>query len=207
MSAARFPRSPRSAVTGALLAAVATVLVACASAGAGAPASSAATVAAATARGCPAPGAATGAAAGVAGGVAGGVARGATGNVVRDPTVALREICAMMARSAAAWNRGDLAAFMTDYMPGDETTYIGRRGILRGPAAIRTAYAPRFAPGGTRDSLSFENVEVDLLAPDVANTIAWYVLARGDSVIARGPTSLVMRRAGGRWRIVHDHSS
>jgi ketosteroid isomerase-like protein len=30
---------------------------------------------------------------------------------------------------------------------------------------------------------------------------------RGDSVTARGPTSLVLRRSSGRWRIAHDHSS
>jgi uncharacterized protein (TIGR02246 family) len=126
---------------------------------------------------------------------------------VHDPQVALRQICSMMQRSAAAWNRGDLDAFANDYMDGVGTTYIGSRGIVRGRAAIREVYAPRFAPGGVRDSLSFERVEVDLLAPDLANTIAWYVLMRGDSVTARGPTSLVMRRVKGSWKIVHDHSS
>jgi ketosteroid isomerase-like protein len=48
--------------------------------------------------------------------------------------------------------------------------------------------------------------------PAVANAIATYVLtdrtaAGADTTVARGPTSLVMRRAGGRWQIVHDHSS
>ena len=113
----------------------------------------------------------------------------------------------MMRQSAVAWNRGDLDAFMADYQPGSRTTYIGRAGVVRGPMAIRDVYAPRFAPGGVRDSLSFEDTEVDLLAPGIANVISWYVLARGDSVVARGPTSLVMLREQGRWRIVHDHSS
>ncbi len=113
----------------------------------------------------------------------------------------------MMERSAEAWNRGDLGAFMADYRPGARTTYIGRSGIVRGPAAIQAVYAPRFAPGGVRDSLSFEATEVDLITPGIANVISWYVLSRGDSVVARGPTSLVMLREDGRWRIVHDHSS
>jgi uncharacterized protein (TIGR02246 family) len=120
---------------------------------------------------------------------------------------ARQEIAVMMDHSARAWNRGDLDGFMGDYLPGDGTTYIGRSGVLHGVEAIRAVYAPRFAPGGVRDSLSFERLEVDLLAPGLANAIAYYVLARGDSVTARGPTSLVMRRVAGRWRIVHDHSS
>jgi uncharacterized protein (TIGR02246 family) len=129
-----------------------------------------------------------------------------------DAARARDEIAAMMARSADAWNRGDLDAFMDDYAPGEGTTYIGSRGLLRGPAAIRAAYAPRFAPGARRGTLRFEALEVDLLAPGVANAIATYVLtdrtaAGADTTVARGPTSLVMRRAGGRWRIVHDHSS
>jgi uncharacterized protein (TIGR02246 family) len=121
------------------------------------------------------------------------------------------EISAMLAHAAASWNRGDLDAFVDDYLPGAETTFIGSRGVLRGPVEIRAAYAPRFAPSGVRDSLSFELIDVDPLAPDALNVIARYTLARRvagrDSVTARGPTSLVMRRVDGRWRIVHDHSS
>lgn len=117
----------------------------------------------------------------------------------------------MLVRSAASWNRGDLDAFVADYLSSDATTFVGGRGVLRGTAAIRAVYAPRFAPGGVRDSLSFVLLDVDPLAPDVANVIATYVLARHvtgrDSVTAKGPTSLVMRRVDGRWRIVHDHSS
>jgi uncharacterized protein (TIGR02246 family) len=117
------------------------------------------------------------------------------------------EIVAMLDRSARAWNRGDLDAFVGDYLDSSRTTFVGRRGLVHGLAAIRAAYAPRFAPGALRDSLSFEGVEVDSLAPGVAHVVAFYVLARGDSTVARGPTSLVMVRRGGRWRIVHDHSS
>jgi uncharacterized protein (TIGR02246 family) len=128
-----------------------------------------------------------------------------------DRTALRNEIETMLARAAANWNGGDLAAFVDDYLPGSETTYIGSKGVLRGPDAIRTAYAPRFAPGGMRDSLSFELLDVDPLAPDVTNVIATWSLIRHvggrDSVTGRGPTSLLMRRVDGRWRIVHDHSS
>ena len=117
----------------------------------------------------------------------------------------------MLSRAAANWNRGDLDAFMEDYLPGDSTTFIGGRGLVRGPGAIRASYAPRFAPGAVRDSLSFVVLDVDPIAPGVVNLIAQYTLARRvgarDSVTARGPTSLLLRRVEGRWRIVHDHSS
>lgn len=125
-----------------------------------------------------------------------------------DAAVVRAEIATMMAGSAAAWNRGDLDAFMEDYVPGMRTTFVGTGGLLRGPEQLKERYRTRyFAPGAPRDSLSFEQLEVDPLAPGMAYASAWYVLTRGDSVVARGPTTLVMVKQGGRWRILHDHSS
>ena len=121
------------------------------------------------------------------------------------------ELETMLRRAAADWNRGDLDGFMSDYLPGDSTTYIGGRGLVRGPSAIRASYARLFTGEIQRDSLSFVILDVDPVAPDAANLIAQYILTRRaggrDSVTARGPTSLLVRRVDGRWRIVHDHSS
>ncbi|HXY18624.1 MAG TPA: nuclear transport factor 2 family protein [Gemmatimonadales bacterium] len=121
------------------------------------------------------------------------------------PGDARRGVLALLAHGAAAWTRGDLDAFVSDYAP--EASFVTPRGVLHGRAEIRAHYAPRFAPGAPRDSLYFQDLEVDLLAPDALNAVAYYVLQRGDSVVARGPTSLVMRLVGGRWYMTHDHSS
>lgn len=117
------------------------------------------------------------------------------------------ELTSMLAQGAAAWNRGDLDAFMSDYLPDERTSFVTNQGVLHGVDEVRARYAPRFAPGGVRDSLSFEGVETDWLAPGVAYMSAFYVLSRGDSVVARGPTSLVLVKREGQWLIVHDHSS
>lgn len=124
-----------------------------------------------------------------------------------ERTRARTEIMEMMQLSARDWTHGDLRGFMDSYETGARTTYVTPQGVVHGRDAIRDRYAPRFAAGARQDSLSFENVDVDLVAPDVANVIAYYRLSRGDSTTARGPTSLVMLRRDGHWRIVHDHSS
>lgn len=123
------------------------------------------------------------------------------------PSVAKSEIAAVLAHGARAWNAGALDEFLSDYDPAPTTTFVTPTAVRHGIDAIRAGYAARFAPGARRDSLHFEDLEVDVLAPDVVNAIAYYVLMRGDSVTARGPTSLVVRRINGRWRIIHDHSS
>lgn len=116
-------------------------------------------------------------------------------------------IMAMMQASARAWTRGDLDGFMDSYEDGSATTYVTATSVVHGRDAIRDRYAPRFVPGAMHDALTFENTEIDLLTPDIANVISYYRLMRGDSTTARGPTSLVMRRRNGQWRIIHDHSS
>ncbi len=116
-----------------------------------------------------------------------------------------REVAAMLEHGAASWNGGDLDAFVSDYV--SDATFVTSRGLVRGTAEIRARYAARFAPGASRDSLTFRLLDVDALGPRLANVVAIWTLSRGDSVTSTGPTSLVIRKVGGRWRIAHDHSS
>jgi len=127
------------------------------------------------------------------------------GSETLTPAAARTAIEAVFTHGAQAWNSGDLDAFMSDYTP--DATYVTQREVVRGRAAIQARYQPRFRPGVERGTLRFEQLEVDVLGPDVVHAIAYYVLMRGDSVLARGPTSLVMKKIEGRWMIVHDHSS
>lgn len=148
----------------------------------------------------------------VSGCVHGRVARGGAGalgpEAMASDDAVRREVQELLDHGAATWNRGDLEGFLSDYLPGTRTSFVTPQRVEHGITAIRARYQARyFAPGARRDSLAFEGLEVDQLGPSVVNAIAYYVLARGDSVVARGPTSLVLVRSGGRWFIVHDHSS
>jgi len=116
-----------------------------------------------------------------------------------------REAAALLEHGAQAWNRGDLDGFVSDYTT--DATFVTGRGLVRGTAEIKARYAARFAPGAVRDSLTFQLLDVERMGPGAAHLIATYVLTRGDSVTSTGPTSLVLRRVAGRWKIAHDHSS
>lgn len=117
-------------------------------------------------------------------------------------------ITAQLRRSAADWNRGDLAGFMSDYAHDSLTSYVSGGHVLYGWQRLFDRYrATYFAPGKLRDSLSFEEIRVRPLAPDLALCTARFALRRGDSVTASGPFSLVMHRQEGRWQILHDHTS
>ena len=126
----------------------------------------------------------------------------------RTPNPGLvRQITSQLGRAADDWDRGDLEGFLSDYAPESTTTFIDGRRARHGIEFIREHYRPRFAPGGRRDSLQFEEIEARQLSPKLALVTARYVLSRGGAVTASGPFTLVMELRPEGWRILHDHSS
>ena len=118
------------------------------------------------------------------------------------------EIAATLARSAADWNRGDLDGFMSDYLQDSTLSFVSGRGVLYGWQALYDRYQRAFfAPGKTRDSLTFTDLVVRMLDDDLAFATARFQLLRGDSVVAGGPFTLIFRKQDRRWRILHDHTS
>jgi ketosteroid isomerase-like protein len=113
----------------------------------------------------------------------------------------------MLSESADAWNRGELAGFMDDYLESENTTYIGGAGFVIGYDSIEARYAPRFEPGAARDSLRFEEVRVRRLGAVDAIATARWILHRRDTITGSGPFTLVLRHTSGGWKIIHDHSS
>ena len=118
------------------------------------------------------------------------------------------EIAAMLTRSAASWNHGDLAGFMGDYAHDSLTSYLAGSRFTHGWQPLYDHYqAAYFAPGKHRDSLTFDDVHVRVLSPGVAFATAHFYLHRGDSLTASGPFTLILTHDGTRWHIVHDHTS
>ena len=118
------------------------------------------------------------------------------------------EIAAALTRSAGDWNHGDLGGFMSDYAKDSLTSYVTGGHVQYGWQPLYDRYqANYFAPGKTRDSLSFEEVRVRPLTTDLAFATARFRLTRGDSVVASGPFTLILQKRGERWLILHDHTS
>ena len=114
----------------------------------------------------------------------------------------------MLQRSAADWNHGDLGGFMSDYAKDSLTSYVAGAHVQYGWQPLYDRYQKNyFAPGQARDSLSFEELHVRVLTPDLALATARFKLSRGDTTVASGPFTLVLQRQGDRWKILHDHTS
>jgi uncharacterized protein (TIGR02246 family) len=123
------------------------------------------------------------------------------------PAEAAARVEALLVRSAAAWNRGDLDAFLSDYAVDSTTTFVAGGHVQYGFDWIRENYAPGFDPGADRDSLRFESVAARPLGNEYLLATARFVLFEGGSVTASGPFTLILQRHGPEWKIVHDHTS
>ena len=128
--------------------------------------------------------------------------------VVEDEGSGLEaSVSSMMQGSADAWNDGNLDAFVGIYADAATTSFMTLDGPVRGLDSIRAAYAPAFAPGADRDSLRFEHLEVRQLPPLIGVATGKYVLHAGGEVTSNGWFTLVFRRVGSGWSVIHDHSS
>jgi len=113
--------------------------------------------------------------------------------------------------SAAAWSRGDLAAFMRSYEDGPATEYVKSTGPVEGFEAIRDMYASRYGNGSghAMGKLSLELTNYRQLGAAYAIVTGRFSLARAkaDGGDASGVFSLVFHRSAAGWHIIYDHSS
>ena len=110
--------------------------------------------------------------------------------------------------SAAAWNRGDLTAFMESYEHAPDVAFVTPKGVLRGWEPMRERYRKNYGQGKSLGALSFSDFEVDALGADYAVLYGRFHLMRpGAAKEDTGVFDLIMHRTPQGWRILSDHTS
>ncbi|HEX4581715.1 MAG TPA: nuclear transport factor 2 family protein [Acidobacteriaceae bacterium] len=108
----------------------------------------------------------------------------------------------------AAWNRGDVTAFMQGYNNSPDTTFVGKT-VAHGYANILGRYQRNFAGKEKMGQLTFDNLEVHPLDARFAIATGRYHLTRSPSAggDAQGVFSLVFEKTPAGWKIILDHTS
>jgi uncharacterized protein (TIGR02246 family) len=115
---------------------------------------------------------------------------------------------AVLDAQLAAWNRGDLDAFMETYWKSPELVFQSNAATTRGWQATLERYRKRYrSKGREMGQLRFEEREVQVLAPGVAFARGAWRLAFRKGKTAQGRFTLLLREQPEGWRIVYDHSS
>jgi len=123
----------------------------------------------------------------------------------QDAESAIKQV---LTDQVAAWNRGDIPAFMQGYENSPETTFIGktvRHGWQQVMERYKTSYSTKEAMG----TLAFSDLTVRMLGADYAVATGQYHLTRGAAGggDANGVFSLVWEKSAEGWRIILDHTS
>ena len=117
-----------------------------------------------------------------------------------------KEVRNVLATQNAAWNRGDVDAFMVGYWENDSLMFIGKSGVTYGYKNTLSNYKKNYPDTATMGKLTFTLIQVKQLSPEYFHVTGKYYLTRtiGD---ASGHFTLMFRKINGKWVVISDHSS
>jgi uncharacterized protein (TIGR02246 family) len=131
------------------------------------------------------------------------VVAGAQGQRDAKAEAAIR---AVLEAQAAAWNRGDIEGFMDGYARSDSTVFVSGDSVTRGWQTVLDRYKKGYDTREKMGTLEFSDLEITVLGKDVAVADGRWKLTRAADT-PHGRFTLIFRRTGKNWRIVHDHTS
>ncbi len=108
----------------------------------------------------------------------------------------------VLAANAAAWNEGNLDAFMSAYVNSPELLLVKGDAVTTGARDVRRHFESDIAANGM-GRIDYRDITVTLTSADVATAIGHYELKR-DSGDTSGVINLVLKLVDGRWRIAQD---
>lgn len=116
------------------------------------------------------------------------------------------KIRGVLAAQNAAWNRGDVKAFMQGYWKSDSLQFIGKSGVTKGWQQTLENYKKGYPDTAAMGKLAFDILTVKRLSGDYYFVIGKWALTRTIGDVG-GHFSLLFRKIAGQWVIVADHSS
>ncbi len=116
------------------------------------------------------------------------------------------KIISVLDQQSAAWNRGDIHAFMEGYWKSDELRFASGGSITYGWQATLDRYLSRYDSAAKMGELSFTDLMVTPTGPDDAMVFGHWALQR-EADRPSGLFTLHFRRIDGAWVIVSDHTS
>jgi len=125
-----------------------------------------------------------------------------------QPTPAEAAIRGVIEAQQAAWNRGDVEAFMSGYDASDSTTFVGAT-IARGYRQVLENYHRRYPTKEKMGQLRFSAIEVMPLGAEYASVLGKWHLDRPSEAGGEvgGIFTLLFRKTPNGWKIILDHTS
>jgi ketosteroid isomerase-like protein len=117
-----------------------------------------------------------------------------------------RAIRQLLDEQTAAWNRGDVEAFMKGYWENDSLMFIGKSGVTYGWANTLNNYKKGYPDTAAMGKLLFTLIQVKKLSAKYYHVTGKWFLKRTVGDVG-GHYTLLFQKINGRWVIISDHSS
>lgn len=112
----------------------------------------------------------------------------------------------LMAAQTEAWNKADLEGFMQTYWKSDSLLFVGKSGPTRGWQQTLDNYKRGYPDKAAMGQLAFDLLEFRPLGADHYFLVGKWMLQRTAGNLS-GHFTLLLRKIGGEWKIIADHSS
>jgi uncharacterized protein (TIGR02246 family) len=118
------------------------------------------------------------------------------------------EVRATLEAQVAAWNRGDMDAFLSAYWPDPGLTFFSGGSVTKGFAPFAERFKARYGQAPeTMGKLEFRHLEVLAGSPSAAFARGEWHLERPGQQPQGGLFTLILEKQIVDWKIVHDHTS
>lgn len=116
------------------------------------------------------------------------------------------DIRQVMDAQTVAWNNGDIDGFMRGYWNSPDLVFVSGAAVTRGWQPTIERYKKNYDSRAKMGTLTFSDLEVDVLSKDSATVLGSWALAR-EKDNPKGKFTLIFRKFKDGWKIVHDHTS
>lgn len=120
-------------------------------------------------------------------------------------------IRSLLHRQEAAWNQGDLEAFMRGYAQSDTLRFASGGSVRTGWQQALDGYREGYPDRQSMGTLTFSDLDVTLLSGRHALAFGRWQIDREGGETSGGLFTLLLEEIhtddGPAWRIVHDHTS
>ena len=110
----------------------------------------------------------------------------------------------------AAWNQGDVEAFMEGYWRSDSLRFASGGNVRMGWQATLDAYRQNYPDRAAMGTLDFRDLDVRVVSPTLAVVFGRWRLQREEGLPESGGLFTLLfekSSADAPWRVVHDHTS
>lgn len=123
-----------------------------------------------------------------------------------SPAETEAEVLEVLNEQAAAWNEGSIRSFMDGYAQTDSLVFLSGGSVRKGWEENLYAYRRAYPNAAAMGTLSFTDLTVRPLTPDLALVYGRWRLDRAKDAPS-GLFTLLFKDGPSGWRIVHDHTS